>query len=65
MLVTYVIVKTMKIFENSFLKNGILAYWSEALIDSILSYSSDDNYVHNQKMFLKILITNFNEKSRK
>ena len=53
----------MKIFENSFLKNGILEYWYEALIASNSTYSSDDNYV--QKFFLKIVITNFHEKSKK
>ena len=29
--------------ENSFLKNDILERWSEALIVSILTYSSNDN----------------------
>ena len=32
-----------KVSENSFLKNGILEFYFEALIDSILTYSSKDN----------------------
>ena len=58
--------RSSKIFEDSSLKNGILEFWSEALIVSILTYYSNDNYVHNRIMiFIKIVITNFHEKWRK
>ena len=40
----------MKIFENSFLKNGILGFRFEALFVSILTYASNENYDHNQNM---------------
>ena len=44
MFVNNVIVKrSSKIFEDSFLKNGILEFWSETLIVPILMYSSNDN----------------------
>ena len=59
----HVIVKSVeRIFENSFFKNGKLEFWSEALISYILSYSSNDNLVHNQNMiYTKIVFTNFRE----
>ena len=64
MSVNYVIAKrSSKFFENSFLKNGILEFRSEALIVFILTYSSKDNYVHNQNMiFTKVVITKFHKK---
>ena len=44
--INYVIVKRpSKVFENSFLKNGILEFRSVALIVSILSNFSNDNMV--------------------
>ena len=57
----YVVVKSyFKIFENSFLKNGLLELLSEALIVSILTHSSNDNNVHNNiTIETKIVITNF------
>ena len=60
----YVIVKrSSKIFENSFLKNGILEFWSESLFVSILTYASNDNKDHSQNMiFTKIVMTKFREK---
>ena len=58
--------KILKTFENSFLKNGILKFWSKPLIVYILQYSSNNNYVHNQNIIsYKLLITNFPEKIRK
>ena len=43
----FVIVKrSSKIFEKSFLKNAILEFWWEALIVSIVTNSSNDNYVN-------------------
>ena len=53
-------------FENSFLKNGVLEFWSKALIASILTYSSNDNEVHNQNMIsTKVVFTNFCRKRTK
>ena len=52
----------LKIFENSFLKNGILEFWSEAPIVSILTHSSNDNYVNNLYDFYENL---YYELSRK
>ena len=58
--------KSSKIFEDSFLKNGILESWSEAVNVSFLSYSSNENSVNDQDMiFTKCVITNNREKSRK
>ena len=55
-----------KIFENSFLKNGILELGSETIIVSIFIDSSTDKYVHNTKMIsTKIVITVFRKKNRK
>ena len=43
-----VIVKSSsKIIENLFLKNGILEFWSQALVVTISTYSSNYNKVHN------------------
>ena len=65
--VNYVIVKrSSKILENSFLKNGILEFWAETEIVSILRCSSKDYDVHNQNMiYAKIVITKFYEILRK
>ena len=41
--------KVLEILENSFLKNGILEFRSEALIVSFLTYCSN-NYVHRPNM---------------
>ena len=42
--VNYFIVKrSSKIFENSFLKNGMLEFLSEAFTIFILTYSSNDD----------------------
>ena len=56
-----VIVKiSFKSLKNSFLKNGIIEFWSETLIVSISTYSSNDNYFDNQnEISTKIVITNF------
>ena len=55
MSVNYAVKKAIKIFENLFLKNGKLEFWSKALIASIEKYSSNENLVHYQKMiFTKI-----------
>ena len=52
-----------KIFENLFLKNDVLGFWSEALIVSILTWSSNDNKIHNQNMIsTKEVITYFRKK---
>ena len=52
---------SLQTFKNSFLKNGILQFWSGALIIKCIStHFSDENYVHNQNMIpKKIVITNF------
>ena len=47
-------IKNLENFENSFLKNDILEFWSWTLIVSILTYSSNDNSVHNQNMILTL-----------
>ena len=39
-------------FGHSFLKNGILEYWSETLIVSILICSSNDNQVYEYDFYV-------------
>ena len=61
--------RSSKIFENSFLKNGFLEFWTKVLIVSILTYPFNDNQVHNKNydyfIFSKIVITNFRQKLQK
>ena len=45
--------RSSKSFENSFLKNGILEFVSEATFVSILTYSSNDSYVHKQQLVFR------------
>ena len=45
-----IVERSSKSFKNSFLKNGIWEFWPKVLILSILTYSSDNNSVHNQKI---------------
>ena len=47
----------IKIFGKSFLKNGILEFWYEALSVLILTYSSNDNKVHELWMNQNIIFT--------
>ena len=55
-----------KILENSFLKNGILKFWSAALIISIITYPWNFLWFHDQNIACrKIVITNFRENLRK
>ena len=52
--VNYVIVKkSSKTFENSFLKNSIIDLWSEALIVSILTYSSNENFLLQRRLIMQ------------
>ena len=54
------------IFENSFLKNGIFEFWSDAVIVSILTNSSNENEVYYQTMnSKKSLLRIFTKKNRK
>ena len=56
----------LKIFDNSFLKNAILEFGSEALTVSIYAYSLNDDEVHNKNMIsTKIVIRNFRETLQK
>ena len=58
--------RASKIFENSFLKNAILKFRSEALGVSFLTISSNENQDYDQNMIsMRIIITNFRDKLRK
>ena len=50
-----------EIFENSFLKNGLLKIWSDKHTIYVLTYSSNDN--NSWKMFTRIVIMSFRKKS--
>ena len=58
--------KFFKIFENSFLKKGILEFLSEALKIAIWIYSSKDNEIPDQNViYPKIVITSFRKEFKK
>ena len=58
--------ESSKIFENWFLNNGIWEFESEALVVSILIFSSDGNQPHHPNMIsTKNLISNFRQKLRR
>ena len=58
--------KFLKTFRNFYLENDIIEFRSQALVVTILTYSSQDYKDHYHKMiFTKIVITNFHKKNLK
>ena len=51
-----------KIFESSFLKNGLLEFRSKAIIVSMLEYSWNNNEVHYKNIILTRIVMTIFEK---